>query len=67
MNQNLMKRLFVVTSFLHLNETSRPMKPGEQGFAFVPLGAPVHIEVDTTEYTADRSTFEAAIEWVENV
>jgi hypothetical protein len=63
MIENLQKRRFVVTRPLALTETDRQMKPGEEGFAYIPLADPVEIEVDTFPYTAQRSSFKFSIEW----
>ncbi len=64
MIQNLEKRRFRVIKPLALNETDRLMKPGEEGFAYVPLTDPVELMIDAVEgCTVDRKTFEASIEW----
>jgi hypothetical protein len=57
------RKLFVVTNMLHLNETDCPMKPGQEGFAYLPLTDPVELELNNIEYTVARSAFEAATRW----
>jgi hypothetical protein len=63
MNQNLLRRRFVVTKLLPLNEIARLMKIGEGGFAYVPTEDPVRLEIDTFEYTASSSNFESCTMW----
>jgi len=67
MMHNLQRRLFEVTKAMRLNGTSRLMKPGERGFAYVPLTDPVEIEIETLPCTVDRDTFEASIRWIGHV
>lgn len=57
------RKLFSVTKLLYLNETASPMRPGQTGFAFVPLGDPVEIEIDNIGFTVARRAFEDATKW----
>ena len=57
------RRLFVVTQIFHLNETNSPMKPGQEGFVYLPLTDPVALELDNVEYTVARSVFESGTKW----
>ena len=67
MMRNLLRSLFEVIKPMPLNGISRLMKPGERGFAYVPLTAPVEIEIEALPYMADRNTFEASIRWIGHV
>jgi len=59
------RKLFEVTKPLYLNETASPMRSGQTGFAYVPPGDPVELEIDNLGYTVSRRIFEAAIKWRE--
>jgi len=63
MARNLSKRLFIVTRGMNLDETTSPMRPDQRGFAYVPLGDPVEIEIDTVPYTVARSAFQGCTKW----
>jgi hypothetical protein len=63
MSPNLQRRLFVATKVLSLNETTSPMKTGQEGWAYVPLTDPVQLELDNIPYTVARSIFESSTKW----
>ena len=58
-----MKRIFIVESQMRLNETSSPMNPGQEGFAYLPVVDPVELEIDAIPYTVSRSVFVASTRW----
>lgn len=57
------RRMFVVTEQMCLNETRCPMQPGQTGFAYPLVCGPVQIEIDNIPYTVDRKHFLASTKW----
>jgi hypothetical protein len=60
---SISRRRFAATESIALNETSSPMKSGQEGFAYVPLADPVELEIDNVPYTVARNVFESSTKW----
>jgi hypothetical protein len=57
------RKMFVVTEQMRLNETRSPMQPDQTGFAYLPVSDPVQIEIDNIPFTTDRKIFLACTRW----